>query len=235
MTGGRRPARLCRLSDASHLHQCRRADQCHRLGQVPEADRRGRLCGGTGCGPSAGRGGRGHHRRQYGRGPAGRRRRHADLPQPDRGRARHRPRAGDDRQLQVGGDRGGAEMRPGQAHRELDLDEGGRGRVPRTGGQMPALRRRRGGHGLRRGRPGRHRRAQDRDLHPRLQHPGQRGRFPARGHHLRSQHLRRGDGDRGTRQLCRRLHRGCASYQSHAPICARLRRGLKRQLQLPRQ
>ena len=37
------------------------------------------------------------------------------LPQPDRRRARHRPRAGDDRFLEVLGDRGRPEMRAGQA------------------------------------------------------------------------------------------------------------------------
>jgi hypothetical protein len=49
-----------------------------------------------------------------------------------RRRARHRPGAGHDRLLQVGDHRGRAEVRPGQAHRQLDLHEGGRGEVPRT-------------------------------------------------------------------------------------------------------
>ena len=44
-----------------------------------------------------------------------------DLPQPDRRRARHRPRAGDDRLVEVVGDRGGAEVRPGQGDRQFDL------------------------------------------------------------------------------------------------------------------
>ena len=50
--------------------------------------------------------------------------------QADRGRARHQPRPGDGRLLQVGGHRGRPEVRAGQADRQLDLHEGGRGEVP---------------------------------------------------------------------------------------------------------
>ena len=46
---------------------------------------------------------------------------HDDLPQPDRRRARHRPRADHDRLLEVGGDRGRPEVRAGQGDRQLDL------------------------------------------------------------------------------------------------------------------
>jgi hypothetical protein len=53
--------------------------------------------------------------------------------QPDRLRARHRPGAGHDRQLEVGGHRGRPEVPPGQGHRQLHLAEGGRGRIPRAG------------------------------------------------------------------------------------------------------
>ena len=59
-----------------------------------------------------------------------------DVPQPDRRRARHRPRAGDDRLLEVGGDRGRPEVRAGQGDRQLDLDEGRRGGVPRAGPKL---------------------------------------------------------------------------------------------------
>ncbi len=41
------------------------------------------------------------------------------LPEPDRVRARHRARADHDRQLEVGGDRGGPEMRAGQARSSI--------------------------------------------------------------------------------------------------------------------
>ena len=50
--------------------------------------------------------------------------------QAGRQRARHQPGAGDGRLLQVGGHRGGPEVRPGQVDRQLDLDEGGRAAVP---------------------------------------------------------------------------------------------------------
>ena len=51
--------------------------------------------------------------------------------------------------FQVVGDRGGSEMRAGQADRQLHLHEGRRGGVPRPRPQGAALRRRRGGDGLR--------------------------------------------------------------------------------------
>ena len=87
-----------------------------------------------------------------------------DLPQPDRGRARHRARAGDDRFLEVVGDRGRPEVRAGQAGRQFDLAEGRRGGLHRACQDRAPLRRRRGGDGVRREGPGRHARAQDRDL-----------------------------------------------------------------------
>ena len=55
------------------------------------------------------------------------------LPEPDRRRARDRARADHDRQLEVGGDRGRPAVHPGQGHRQLDLDEGRRGRVHAPG------------------------------------------------------------------------------------------------------
>ena len=79
------------------------------------------------------------HRHQHGRGPARFRARHGRVPQPRRGRARHRPRAGDGRFLEVPSHRGRPEMRPGQAHRELDLDEGGRGQVQSTRPDLPPI------------------------------------------------------------------------------------------------
>ena len=79
--------------------------------------------------------------------------------QADRLRARHQPGAGDGRLLQVGGHRGRPASRPGQADRQLDLHEGGRGEVPRARPPVPQVRRRRRGDGVRRGRPGRQPRA----------------------------------------------------------------------------
>ena len=78
------------------------------------------------------------------------------LPEPDRLRARHRARAGDDRLLEVERDRGRPEVRAGQGHRQLDLAEGRRGRVPAPGAAGAPLRRRGGRDGLRREGPGRH-------------------------------------------------------------------------------
>ena len=81
----------------------------------------------------AGRERRAGHRRQHGRGDARLGRGDDALPEPDRERARHRARAGHDRQLEVERDRGRPEVRAGQGDRELDLAEGGRGRVPAPG------------------------------------------------------------------------------------------------------
>ena len=65
-----------------------------------------------------------HPRRQHGRGTARLRASDDPLPEPDRQRAGHRPPAGDDRQLALGGARSGAEVPPGQGHRQLDQPEG---------------------------------------------------------------------------------------------------------------
>ena len=57
----------------------------------------------------------------------------------------------------------GLQVRAGQADRQLDQPQGRRGELPRQGAPRPALRRRRGRDGLRRGGPGRHdRRARSR-------------------------------------------------------------------------
>ena len=120
---------------------------------------------------AAGRERRAGHRRQHGRGHDRRRRRDGPLPQADRQRARHQPGPGDGRLLQVGGHRGRPALRPGQADRQLDLHEGGRGEVPRAGHAVPQVRRRRGRDGLRRGRPGRQPRAPQGDLRARLPDP----------------------------------------------------------------
>ncbi len=110
---------------------------------------------GPGRGPRAGGERRQHHRRQHGRRPDRRRGGDDALPQPRRRRAGHRQGPGHDRQLEMVGHRGGAEVRPGQGHRQLDQPQRRRGKVPRTGPARQALRRRRGGDGVRRGGPGR--------------------------------------------------------------------------------
>jgi 5-methyltetrahydrofolate--homocysteine methyltransferase len=108
------------------VHQHRRAHQRHRLGPLQEADPRGRLHGAPRGRASAGRERRADHRRQHGRGPARREAGDGHVPEPDRRRARHRARADHDRQLEVERDRGGPEVRAGQADRQLDLHEGRR-------------------------------------------------------------------------------------------------------------
>ena len=126
-------------------------------------------------------------------------------------------------------------MRAGQGHRQLDLDEGGRGRLPPPRQAGAPLRRGRRRDGVRRAGPGRHLRAEDRDLRARLPDPRRRGRLPARGHHLRPEHLRDRDRHRGARQLRRRLHRGDALDQAEPARRQGLGRRLQRQLLVPRQ
>ncbi len=167
------------------LRHDRRADQHHRLEAVRPVDQDRRLRGRPGRGPRAGRGRRQHHRRQHGRGPDRRRAGHDPVPQPGLGRSRHRQGPDHGRQLEVGGHRGRAEVRPGQVDRQLDQPQGRRGGVPPPGPAGPSLRRRGRRHGLRRGGPGRHQGPQGRDLPARLQAADRAGRLPARGHHLR--------------------------------------------------
>ena len=124
-----------------------------------------------------------------------------EVPQPRRRRARHRPRAGDGRFLEVPRHRGRPEMHPGQGHRELDLHEGGRGEVHRAGEDLPRLRRRRRRDGVRRAGPGRHASSARSRSAAAPTIPHRAGRLPARGHHLRSERLRG-----------RHRHRGANGY-----------------------
>ncbi|CAA9364431.1 MAG: 5-methyltetrahydrofolate--homocysteine methyltransferase, partial [uncultured Nocardioidaceae bacterium] len=217
------------------VRQRRRAHQHHRLGPLPEPDQGRRLPGGAGRGPPAGGGRRAGHRRQHGRGDDRRRRGDGPLHQAHRRRARHLPRAHDDRLLQVGGHRGRPEDGPGQVDRQLDLPQGGRGEVRPRGPAVPQVRRGRRRHGLRRGRPGRHPRPAQADLPPRLRHPHRAGGLPGRGRHLRPERLRGRHGHRGARQLRRRLHRGHPLDQAEPARRAGVRRRLERLVLLPRQ
>ena len=114
--------------------------------------------------------------------------------------------------LEVRGDRGRPEMRPGQADRQLDLDEGGRGGVPapRQARAAPMAPPSSSWPSTSRARPTRYERKVE-ICTARLQAPDRAGRLPARGHHLRSEHLRGRDRHRGAQQLRRRLHRGDAA------------------------
>ncbi len=110
----------------------RRAHQRHRLEEV-RAARQGERLGRRGDGRArAGARRRQHHRRQHGRRHARFGSVHDRVPQLHRHRARDRARAGDDRQLEVVGDRGRPEVRAGQGDRQLDQPQGRRSRLPRT-------------------------------------------------------------------------------------------------------
>ena len=74
------------------------------------------------------------HRRQHGRRHARFRAGDDGVPQLHRDRAGHRARAVHDRQLEVVGDPRRAEVRAGQAGRQLDQPQGRRGRLPGEGG-----------------------------------------------------------------------------------------------------
>jgi hypothetical protein len=127
----------------------------------------------------------------------------------DRLGAGHLPRADHGRLLEVPCHRGRPEDDPGQADRQLDLDEGGRGGLPRARPHLPQY-----GAAVvvmafdEKGRPTPIQRKTE--ICTRAYKLLTEGRLPARGHHLRSEHLRGGDGHRGARQLRRRLHRGDA-------------------------
>ena len=89
------------------------------------------------------------HRHQHGRGAHRLESRDGRVPQPRRRRARHRARAGDGQFVEILGDRSRAQMRPGQADRQLDLDEGRRGGIPAPGPAGARLWRGGGGDGVR--------------------------------------------------------------------------------------
>ncbi len=125
-------SRSLRADAGNSVRQCGRAHQRHRFGKIPQARHCRRLCG-RACGRArSGRKRRTDHRREHGRGPARFRSGDDHVPQPDRGRARHRPRAGDGGLLEILSDRGRAEMPAGQGGGELDLAEGGGGRLHRA-------------------------------------------------------------------------------------------------------
>ncbi len=228
-------SRALRAHRRHPVRQRRRAHQHHRVGEVPAPDQGQRVRRGARGGAPAGRERRADHRRQHGRRPDRRRAGDDDVPQPDRIRARHRPRADHDRLVEVRGDRGRPAVRPGQADRELDLDEGGRGVVPRAGPYVSRLRRGRHRDGLRRGGPGRHGRTQGRHRPAGLSPARRRGRLPARGHHHRPQHLRRRDRHRGAQPLRARLHRGDEADHRRAPVRQHLRRRVEPVVLVPRQ
>ena len=176
---------LCRARDAGaasrlELPDDRRAHQRHRLEEIRAAGQGGRLVGGGRGGARAGARRRQHPRRQHGRGHARFRSVHDRVPELHRHRARDRTPADHDRQLEVVGHRGRAQVRAGQGHRQLDQPQGRRSRLPGQGPHRPPLRRGDGRDGLRRAGPGRHDRAQGRDLPARLPAADRAGRLRRR-------------------------------------------------------
>ena len=134
------PARRARAAGRHarrELPDDRRAHQRHRVAPLRRADPEGRLHhrprGGDGAGPQR----REHHRREHGRGDARLRAGHDHVPQHGRDRARDRARPDHGRQLEVVGHRGRAALRAGQAGRQLDQPQGGRGGLPRQGRAPP--------------------------------------------------------------------------------------------------
>jgi len=126
-------------------------------------------------------------------------------------------------------------VRPGQVDRQLDLDEGRRGRVHAPGDALQALRRGGDRDGVRREGTGGHVRAQDGDLQARLRPPRRQGRLPGRGHRVRREHLRDRDRHRGTQQLRGRLHRRGRVDQEEPAAREDVRRRLEREFLVPRQ
>jgi hypothetical protein len=107
--------------------------------------------GRPGGGPPAGAGGRPDPGREHGRGAPGLGGGHGPLPEPGGRRAGDRPDPRHGGLLPLGGPGGGAQADPGEGGGELHLPEGRRGPLPGAGPDRPPLRRRGGGHGLRRG------------------------------------------------------------------------------------
>ena len=127
-------------------------------------------------------------------------------------------------------------MRAGQGGRQLDLDEGGRGRVHQA--RAKVVRR----HGAavvvmafdEKGQADTFERKvaickRAYDILTRA------GRLPARGHHLRSEHLRDRDRHRGAQQLRRRFHRGDALDPAEPARRAHFGRRVEPLVLVPRQ
>ncbi len=217
------------------VRQRRRTYERHRLGQVPQADRSGRLHRGARDRTRPGGERRTVDRHQHGRGHARFTGRDGAIPESRRVGARHRAGAGHDRFIQVVGDRGGPAMPAGQGCRQLDIAEGGRGSLSRACATRAALRCGGGRDGVRRERPGRQRGPQGGDLRARLPPADRARRIRSRGHHLRRQHLRRRDRHRGACRLRHRVHRGGAPHQGAVPGFEDQRRSQQRLIRIPRQ
>ncbi len=111
------------------------------------------------------------------------------------------------------GDSRGAEVRAGQAGRQLDQPEGRRSRFPAQSGDRQALRRRRRRHGVRRTGAGRHGGPEGRHLPARVCAVDRTRRIRPDRHHLRPEHPRDRDRPRRAQRVRDQLHRGDAHHQ----------------------
>jgi 5-methyltetrahydrofolate--homocysteine methyltransferase len=157
------------------------------------------------------------------------------LPQPDRRRARHRARAGDDRLLEVEVIEAGLKCLQGKGVvNSISLKEGEeeflrQARLVRRYGAAVVV-------------MAFDEQGQADTLERKVEICARayrilltRGRLPARGHHLRPQHLRRRHRHRGARRLRRRLHRGHALDQGEPAPRQGQRRRVQRLVLVPRQ
>ena len=161
---------------------------------------------------------------------------HDDVPQAHRLRARHQPGAGGDRLVQVVGDRGRAQVRPGEGRGQLDQPQGGRGGVRPPGHPGAPLRRGGDRDGVRRAGAGRHRRAEGGDLPavPTASSPSGWASRPRTSSSTRtSSRSRTGIEEHADYALD--VHRGDPPDQGGAAGRAGERRGEQRLLRVPRQ
>ena len=183
--------------------------------RLVQGERLGRRRGG-GARPGARR--RQHPRRQHGRRHARFRSVHDRVPALHRHRAGDRAPPGDDRQLEVVGDRGRPKCVQGKSIvNSISLKEGEADFLAQGADRAP-LRRGDGRDGLRRAGPGRHRRAQGRDLPARLPAAHRAGRRRSVRHHLRPERAGDRHRPRGAQRLRRRTSsRRRGSSRSAAP------------------
>ena len=156
------------------------------------------------------------------------------LPQPRRRRARHRARAGDDRQSKWEVIEAGLKCVQGKPIVNSISMKEGEAAFLHHARLCRDVRRRRRRHGLRRGGPGRHRGAQGRDLRAGLSAAGRGAAFRRRTSSSTPTSSPSRPGSRSI-ELRRRLHRGDAADQGDAAARAYLGGRIEPQLLLPRQ
>ena len=230
----RRP-RSARRAPRQQLPDDRRAHERHRLEEISAADQGRQVRRGRRRGAGAGARRRQPDRRQHGRGPARLRAGDDAFPQSHRHRAGNLASADHDRQLEVVCARSRIEMRTGKARRQFDQLERRRRGLPEEGAQSAAVRRRRGGDGVRRDRPGRHRRAQSGDLLARLQAADRETGLRSDRHHLRPEHPRNCDRIGRAQRVRHQLHRGVQTDQGGVPGRQLQRRRQQPVVLIPRQ